>query len=182
VDLGETYFQALGVEPRFSQDRALLERRFYEISRALHPDRFSTAGADARMASLERMSFVNQAYSTLKTPARLREYFLTLHGFRAEAPVEASKSQVPVELAEAWFEVQDALMEDPAEGQARLARFEAELQRRKQEGETELSRLERDYDACPRHEVLEKLHHLIRSMSYIKSMERDVERVKARAK
>src|SRR4051794_2946683 len=72
----DDYFGAFGVERRFSQDRSFLEKRFYELSRGLHPDRFSNASPQARNNSLERMSFINQAYGTLKNPSFLREYLL----------------------------------------------------------------------------------------------------------
>src|SRR4051794_13563255 len=39
VSAAENYFNALGVPVQFAQDRATLEKRFYELSRVLHPDR-----------------------------------------------------------------------------------------------------------------------------------------------
>src|SRR6476620_11048898 len=58
----ETYFTALGVPKKFNLDHAEVEKRFYEISRALHPDRFTNADIQSRVLSLERMSFLNRAY------------------------------------------------------------------------------------------------------------------------
>jgi molecular chaperone HscB len=101
------YFEFLGVPRRFQQDVRALEKRFYELSREFHPDRFTTSGVEAQRLSLEKMSLLNQAYQTLKDPAERRGYLLKLEGIE-------SKSKAPAELAEAWFEAQEKSDEDPA--------------------------------------------------------------------
>ena len=73
----EDLFTALGLTRRFEVHLEDLEKRYYEISRLLHPDRFASA-KEANRNSTERMSLVNQGYATLKSPLRLRDYLLTL--------------------------------------------------------------------------------------------------------
>lgn len=187
---GEDYFSALAVDRNFLLEPALLEKRFYEISRALHPDRFTTSHADARRYSLERMSFVNDAYRTLKDRANRRLYLLQLEGAlpreaRGETEQSASGS-MPVELAESWFELQDALSEDPSQAKAKVVEFEAALKELKDLGEKELQALEQRADAeragaeAIWRATLEKMAARIREASYFRSMERDVERLKSR--
>jgi molecular chaperone HscB len=180
---GEDYFTVFGVVPRFAQNRGELEKRYYALSRALHPDRFSTSAPDVRARSLERMSLVNDAYQTLKDPARLRGYILSQKGVEtAGKPNE--KAQLPVELAESWFELQDSLVEDPQAAREKLSQFENELKTLKQRTEAELQALEQKLDclnlSSSEVPLYRELARKIQSQSYLNSMERDVERIRAR--
>ena len=121
----ENYFSVLGFAPRLQLDTVLLEKRFYELSRALHPDRFTTSDAENRRISTERMTLINDAYRNLKTSALRRSYFLKLFGFHSAA--NQKNPRIPVELAETWFELQDALAESPTEAASKLRGYEVEL-------------------------------------------------------
>lgn len=174
---GTDYFLVFGVEPRFSQDRVALEKRYYEISRALHPDRFTAAGFEAKNRSLERMSLVNQAYETLRNPDLLREYILSTRG------VSLGKAQIPLELAEDWFEVQDFLMDEPDLAHALLEKFEEKFAAVVQREEQALSQLESELDQVGLDPAgLERLAKAVQSRSYLKSLSRDIERIKGRFK
>jgi molecular chaperone HscB len=178
------YFSALGVKRRFGQNKAELESHFYKLSRELHPDRFATGSADERREALEKMSLVNEAYRSLKDPERLRDYFLKLVGVGGDA-----KAQIPVELAESWFELQEVLMEDPVEGLQKVEAFKTELldlkAKKKQDIQTLETEIDRKLDetgddvagAMPH---FQKLATLVRDLNYLDSMERDVERIRGK--
>lgn len=185
------YFSLFGIPRRFGIDRAVLERRFYELSRETHPDRFAAAGPARLREAMERMSLLNEGYRVLKDPAELREYFLRIEGFdtpslQGQGASTAAKQQIPMELAESWFELQDAVMEDPASARDRIGAFEAELHELETRGSDALRAIEAEIDAAlssggpASRERLELLSRSIRSQSYLKSMKRDVERLKAR--
>ena len=63
-------FDVLGLPPAFDLDAALLEQRYRELQRALHPDRFVKAQASERRASLARAVSVNEAYRRCETTSR----------------------------------------------------------------------------------------------------------------
>jgi molecular chaperone HscB len=73
-------FEALGVEPSFALDLAILEQRHRELSRALHPDRHAASGAGERRMALGRAIEVNEAYRILKDPVRRAEALLAQRG------------------------------------------------------------------------------------------------------
>lgn len=179
---GDDYFALLGVNRGFRQDAGELERRFYDISRALHPDRFA-AGPDAKwkVISVERMSAVNRAYQTLTKADRLREYLLELEGV-TKADGEKSKAAIPAELAEEWFELQDAVMEDSANAIAKLGAFERELRKKSGDLAARISAFEREYDegTVDPIGVLRKIEKLVLDGQYLKSMERDLLKLKTR--
>ncbi len=181
----QDYFSVLGVKRRFGLNKADLESRFYKLSRELHPDRFATGSADERRVALEKMSLVNEAYRALKDPERLRDYFLKLVGVGVGVGVGGdAKAQIPVELAESWFELQEVLMEDPVEGQKKVEDFKSELFSLKDKKKQEIQALEAQIDrqleeseaeAMP---LFQRLMSMVRDLNYLDSMERDVERIR----
>src|SRR3954462_12579089 len=104
------YFAFLGVPRRLKLDLADLEARFRALSRQFHPDSFYNAPPAERRASLERSSYLNDAYRTLKAPISRVEYLLQLEGLAARSPEEASK-QVPADLLEEVFALNEELDE-----------------------------------------------------------------------
>jgi molecular chaperone HscB len=176
-DSSETYFSALGAPETFHQDTALLQKRFYEASRVLHPDRFTSADPESRNLSLERMSLINEAYRTLKSPVELRDYLLELRGQKTDA-----KAKMPLELAESWFELQDALMEEPETAAGKIAVFEQELGGFKKQIEEDIASNESAYDKSAsqdeKAQILKDLALKSLELNYLKSMDRDVERIK----
>jgi molecular chaperone HscB len=176
---GVDYFNLLGVKRGFAQDLADLETKFYAISRALHPDRFA-AGPDTKWKtiSVERMSAVNRAYQTLSKADRLRDYLLELEGVAAGA----EKPQIPAELAEEWFELQDTVMENPESAVAKLSEFERDLKRRSTEIVGRISAFEHQYDSgsSDPKETLRKIEKLVLDGQYLRSMERDLLKLKTR--
>src|ERR1700741_1423870 len=58
------YFAFLGGPRKLNMDPRELEQRFRTLSRQFHPDYFYNAAAADRVASLERSSYLNDAYRT----------------------------------------------------------------------------------------------------------------------
>ena len=76
----EDYFSLLGLPRQFALDPADLERRFRELSRSLHPDRFARAEARERRLSLERATRLNDAFRYLRDWRLRAAYLLKLAG------------------------------------------------------------------------------------------------------
>jgi molecular chaperone HscB len=124
-------FEALGVEPVFSLDLAVLEQRHRDLSRALHPDRHAAAGAAERRLALGRAIEINEAFRILKDPVRRAEALLALRGVESGEGKEPPAS--PALLMEV-MERREALAE------ARQAKNEAALERLRAEVSTEADR------------------------------------------
>ncbi len=71
----EDYFSLFGLPREYALDMSRLERRFRDLSRQLHPDRFARAEPRERRFSLERATRLNDAYRYLKD-WRLRAAYL----------------------------------------------------------------------------------------------------------
>src|SRR6267142_2051470 len=72
------YFAFIGLPRRLKIDLADLEERFRALSRQFHPDFFYNAAPGERRASLERSSYLNDAYRTLRDPLQRVDYLLQL--------------------------------------------------------------------------------------------------------
>src|SRR6516225_6451682 len=115
-------FETLGVEARFDLDLAALSQHHRDLSKALHPDRYSGAGAAERRLSLGRAIDVNEAFRVLKDPIRRAEALLR----RAGVPVgETSEPKPPpallMEMMEAREELAGAARAKDLAAVARLA-------------------------------------------------------------
>jgi molecular chaperone HscB len=74
------YFALLGLPERFELDRKEIEHAYLERSKETHPDRFASAPSAERLAAVQRSVALNDAYQTLKKPARRAEYLLAQRG------------------------------------------------------------------------------------------------------
>ena len=108
------YFAFMGLPRKLKIDSRLLEERFRGLSRQFHPDYFYNADPGERRASLERSSYLNDAYRTLRNPISRIEYLLKVEGLAPGGPEQASK-QVPPALLEEVFALNEELDEIRAE-------------------------------------------------------------------
>ncbi len=101
------FFAVFALPRRLVIDLADLERRYYALSRELHPDLFHDRPPVEQAASLRMTALVNRAYKTLKDPVARALYWLELHG----ESLGRDNERVPPALAARVFEVQEQLEE-----------------------------------------------------------------------
>src|SRR3984885_2298498 len=110
--LSRNFFQFFGLEPKLRVDAEMLQKRFYELSRQWHPDRFSRKSSSEQAEAMEATSTLNDGYRTLKDPVKRAEYLLKEEGF----PIGEQRSKdVPPELLEEVFEL-NMMLEELREG------------------------------------------------------------------
>ena len=132
------HFQVFGLPRKFDLDVADLERRYKEMTKVLHPDRFARADGRARRASLERSVQLNQAWRTLSQTVSRAEYLLSLQGVEVGEPAgskrvnsSGDRATQPVDTALLIevMELREALAESRARGDsAKVARLVAGVQ------------------------------------------------------
>jgi molecular chaperone HscB len=178
------YFSFLGLPRRLTIDAADLEQRFRALSRQFHPDYFYNATTAEKRASLERSSYLNDAYRTLRQPASRIEYLLKLEGLGAANPVEASK-QVPPGLLEEVFALNEELDEirelrgsgaAADQWQARLERARQPIEAKRLEHEAQLESLAAQWDAGGGPDVLKALRDQFLERNYIHNLLEGIER------
>ncbi len=186
------YFSFLGVPRALTLDTAELERRFRTLSRQFHPDYFYNAAPAERRASLERSSYLNDAYRTLRHPFARVEYLLELEGMAARSEHEASR-QVPPALLEEVFALNEELDEirDLRTGGApreevrrRFERARGPIESKREAHEARLRELSGRWDAVvdrgagdpARREVLEALRDCVLERNYINNLLAGIDR------
>src|SRR5882762_9561498 len=155
------YFAFLGVPRKLNLDEGDLEQRFRMLSRQFHPDYFYNAPPAERRASLERSSYLNDAYRTLKSPIARIEYLLKLEGFEQSAG-GGRQSGPPQSLLEEVFalnEELDEVREQKASGaqadawRARLDRARQPIEAKRVEHEAQLQELAERWDGVADNEA-----------------------------
>lgn len=186
------YFSYLGLPRRLAIDPAQLEQNFRALSRQFHPDYFYNATPAERRASLERSSYLNDAYRTLRQPLSRLEYLLQVEGMPAGGNGEGAK-QVPASLLEEVFalneeldEVRDLRAGGAAADQwkARLERARAPIEAKRESHERELHELSGQWDALlergaaadQRQAVLAALRERMLERNYITNLLAGIER------
>ena len=183
------FFAFLGVPRRLNLDPALLEQQFRALSRQYHPDYFYNASLGERRASLERSSYLNDAYRTLKQPASRVSYLLELEGALKASDHESSK-KVPASLLEEVFELNEALDEvrdmrsggaPEAEWRTTLAAAAKPIEQKRAEHESQLRELFDRWDALApgdepgRASVLAALRDRVLERNYITNLLASIE-------
>jgi molecular chaperone HscB len=125
------YYEFFGMPRQLALDAKGLEKRFYALSRQLHPDLFSRKPAREQDYALESSAVLNDAYRTLKDPIARALYVLKQEGFDI---AEQGTKDVPPELLEEVFDLNMAIEElrsgdEDAKAQLEAARHRFESMR-----------------------------------------------------
>jgi molecular chaperone HscB len=180
-DFSRDYFEFFGLGRKLVIDADDLQKRFYQLSRQWHPDRFSRRPVEEQNQSLEATSLLNDGYRTLKDPVKRAEYLLTEEGF----PIGEQRSKdVPPELLEEVFELNMMLEElkagdDSARPQLEQAR--ASFLTMRGGLDQELLKLFHRYDATTGEsetakQALNEIRGALNRRRYIENLVRDVDR------
>ncbi|MDO9480516.1 MAG: Fe-S protein assembly co-chaperone HscB [Hydrogenophaga sp.] len=81
-------FEIFDVPAQFALDRASLDERWKNLQREAHPDRFTTADAQAQRQAMQWSVRINEAYQRLKDPLKRAAYLCELNG----APIQAENN------------------------------------------------------------------------------------------
>jgi molecular chaperone HscB len=180
------YFSFFGLPRKLGVDPDDLDRRFRALSRQFHPDYFYTASPPERIASLERASYLNDAYRVLKQPLDRAEYLLKLEGLPGVGRHQDAH-ELPAGVLEEVFALNEELDElraareagaSPAQLGARLDAARRPVEERAARQEAQLAVLfqrwdrQVDEEAPPdvRRATLESLQGLLQERSYIANL------------
>ena len=179
--LSKNFFQFFGLEPKLRIDAEILQKRFYELSRQWHPDRFGRKSAAEQAEALEATSILNDGYRTLKDPVKRAEYLLKEEGF----PIGEQRSKdVPPELLEEVFELNMMLEElkgGDADARGQLETTRTNFFKLQNDVDHQLETLFAKHDAAvpesdTAKQALQEVRGLLNRRRYIDNLLRDVDR------
>jgi molecular chaperone HscB len=187
------YFAFFGLPRKLTIAQDDLERRFRELSRKFHPDYYYNATPAERLASLERSSYLNDAYRALRVPATRIEHLLAIEGLPStKSEGESGAAKVPPALLEEVFELNEELDEireqreagaEPTSLASRLDAARAPIERKREEHEQQIEALSAQWDGLPesatpaeRRAALEALRETLLERNYINNLLATIER------
>jgi molecular chaperone HscB len=185
------YFTCLGFPRRLMIDPNKLEAKFYELSRAFHPDFYQNKSETEQAISLSNAATLNTAYRTLRDPIQRAEYLLDLEA----GAVKEIRSSPPADLFEEILELQDTLEEYRGSDRAsqtgrqlrdKLRTEQQTLEQRKRDMETQLQQLFNDWDALQdrseaisqarseRDRLLKQMREVLSNRTYVNNIVNDL--------
>src|SRR5687767_14078779 len=185
------YFAFLGLPRKLAISAPELERRFRDLSRQFHPDYFYNASPAERLASLERSSYLNDAYRALKNPVSRIEHLLAIEGLPQAKEGSGHAAKVPPGLLEEVFALNEELDEiregresgvDPGRLRARLEAARQPIERKREEHERQLQELTLRWDsqqsasAADKRATLEALRERLLERNYINNLLAGIDR------
>jgi molecular chaperone HscB len=179
--ISKDFYEFFGIDRKLRLDEAALQKRFYELSREWHPDRFGRKSADEQAQALEATAILNDGYRTLRDPVKRAEYLLKEEGF----PIGEQRSKdVPPELLEEVFEL-NMMLEELKSGDD-SARPQLEAAKENFAGlragiDSDLEKLFAKYDAADAQsetakQALHEIRGALNRRRYIENLVRDVDR------
>ena len=165
------YYEFFGMPVTLGIDPADLEKRFYALSRQLHPDLFSRKSAREQEYALESSAVLNDAYRALRDPVARALCVLKREGFEIG---EQGTKDVPPELLEEVFDLNMAL-EELAEGDDPATRAQVDSARARFEAmRDEIDRTMQAsfsaWDASHERAKLEEIRGLLNRRKYITNL------------
>lgn len=185
------YFTCFGIPRRLALDPQQLETKFYELSRAFHPDFYQNKSDAEQTISLGNSAMLNTAYRTLRDPIQRAEYLLDLEA----GSVKEIRTTPPADLFEEILELQDTLDEFRASDRtsdaaaalrSKLQSERTALEGRQQDMETQLQHLFGRWDALQdrgeateqacteRGRILKEMRDLLSNRTYVKNIVNDL--------
>ena len=188
------YFSFFSLPRKLGIDVADLERRFRDLSRKFHPDYYYNASPAERLASLERSSYLNDAYRILRNPIARIEHLLAIEGLPPARSADGT-AKVPPSLLEEVFALNEELDEirelrdnggDTSGLRARLDAARKPIDRKREEHEGRLQELSATWDAqeqapaAEKRATLDALRERLLERNYINNLLATIEREAAR--
>lgn len=170
------YYAFFGLERKLTLDASQLQKRFYELSREYHPDRFAQKSAEERLKAEEASAILNDGYRVLRDPVQRAEYVMKQEGFDVG---EQRSKDVPPELLEEVFELNMALEElrhGDEDARASLREAHGKFVGMRAAADEELASLGKRFDETQDRAVLQQIRGVLNRRRYIRNLVAEVEK------
>lgn len=176
----KNYFELFGLPETLNLDVKELQKRFYALSRAVHPDFHQTATEAQKTVSLDVSAELNQAFLTLKDREKRLQYVMMKYLGELS---EAEKKQTPPELLLQLMEIREKLEEFK---HAKAAALRTELEHHRQTLQAEQQTIDQTIEALmtqfdqsttsdEKRSVLAQIRKLTLKKNYLRSLANTIE-------
>ena len=112
TELSQNYFELFGFSISYEIDLLKLSEIYRELQKTVHPDRFANASDREKLRSAQKATYVNEAYSCLKSPIQRAQYLLEINNIKYDDERETIQDpeflMEQMELREALADVRDS--------------------------------------------------------------------------
>lgn len=161
------YFQLFDVPVSFEVDLDLVQQRYMDLQKKVHPDKYVNSSAQEKRLSMQQTSRINEALNTLKKPVDRALYLLKLKdmdiNFENETTMDAAFLMEQMELRESLSAVREK--DDPL---AELDIVGAELKVKTKNMMTEFSN-------CYENNRLDEARELVRKMQFMQKAKNEID-------
>jgi molecular chaperone HscB len=167
VNLQENFFAIFQLPATYSVDTAILDSRYRELQRSVHPDRHVDASDQDKRLAMQWTTVVNEAYTTLGSPLKRAIYLLKMQ----QVDIEQNPVLEPAFLM-SQIELREELesLGDGDEGLARLDVFKARLNE-------ELKQLEADFRSQFEHDLAAAAQTTVYKMQFMVKLAAEADRL-----
>ncbi|MGE4232351.1 MAG: DnaJ family molecular chaperone [Bacteriovoracia bacterium] len=174
-------FSLLDLPIRYDVDLRQLDESFFKISRQKHPDRFAALGIEAKKAAEQEFALINEAYAKIKDSESRLDLLLEIANI--SKPERSSENDIPKDLAEHFFELQELRMENPEKAIVAAESFSKNIKDHLEQTRKEIEVLatNTNWDALGKTDSdktnIEQIVKLRANSSYLKSLLNNIDRL-----
>jgi molecular chaperone HscB len=118
------YFELYDLPVQLSVDKALVRKKYFELSRRYHPDYFIQQDATSQQEALDQSAMINKAYKTFSSQDETIRYVLAMKGLLTEN----EKYELPPAFLMDMMELNESVAEASFDPAARAAVLQKVLQ------------------------------------------------------
>ena len=170
--LSRNFFELFDVPVAYEVDLDLVQQRYRELQKAVHPDKFVNASDQEKRISMQQTSWVNEAFNTLKQPVDRAIYLLKLKGvdinLENETTMDAGFLMDQMEMREALSEVQSK--DDPL---AELDGFSSQIKNK-------MKHMMEGFSVAHESDQLDDAREWIRKMQFMQKAKKEVDELSAK--
>lgn len=170
--LSRNFFELFEVPVAYEVDLDLVQQRYRELQKAVHPDKFVNASDQEKRISMQQTSWVNEAFNTLKQPVDRAIYLLKLKGvdlnLENETTMDAGFLMDQMEMREALSEVQSK--DDPL---AELDDFSSQIKNK-------MKNMMEGFSIAHESDQLDDAKEWIRKMQFMQKAKKEVDELSAK--
>ncbi|MBH44131.1 MAG: Fe-S protein assembly co-chaperone HscB [Gammaproteobacteria bacterium] len=95
--LKKNYFDLFGIEISIEIKKSTLEKKYKELQRQFHPDKYSQSTTHEKKISAQISSYINDAYITLSDLIKRINYILKINNFNKDESVTLKNEDFLIE-------------------------------------------------------------------------------------
>jgi len=170
--LSSNFFELFEVPAAYEVDLDLIQQRYRDLQKAVHPDKFVNGSDQEKRISMQQTSWINEAFNTLRQPVERAIYLLKLKGvdlnLENETTMDAVFLMEQMEMREALSEVRSN--DDPL---ASLDDFSAQLKNK-------MKHMTESFSEVYGKDQLDDAKELIRKMQFLQKAKNEVDELSAK--